>query len=81
MPTYDFVCTVCGNPFEATRSFAEGTDGVVCPDDGAESVRIFTPPIVLRSSGSGAPPAGLAPPPPSMGHGHSHAPGTAPHSH
>ena len=34
MPKYDFHCTSCGATFEAFRSFSQGTDGVVCPDDG-----------------------------------------------
>src|SRR4051812_16348047 len=35
MPKYDFHCTSCDVTFEAFRSFAQGTEGVVCPDDGA----------------------------------------------
>ena len=90
MPKYDFVCTSCGSIFEETRSFAQGTDGVVCPDDGAESMRLFSPPMDVfvyggKSSQAANPqppsPASTTPRGPSFGHGHSHAPGTGFHSH
>ena len=45
MPKYDFRCTSCETVFEAFRSFAQGTDGVVCPDDGAPATRLFSPPL------------------------------------
>ena len=44
MPTYDFRCTSCEAAFEAFRSFAQGTDDVVCPDDGAPATLLFSPP-------------------------------------
>ena len=75
MPTYHFACTHCGKAFEAFRGFAQGTDGVVCPDDGAEALHIFSPdanPFALgRRTGRDS----------TFDHGHPHAPGTPPHSH
>jgi putative FmdB family regulatory protein len=89
MPKYDFACTSCGTVFEQTRSFAQGTDDVVCPDDGAEAMRLFSPPMDVfvyggkTSQAMNPPPPSKAPPKtgPSFGHGHSHAPGTGFHSH
>lgn len=75
VPTYDFTCTSCGKTFEAFRSFSQGMDGVVCADDGAVAERVFSPSVNFimpgRRTQGGR----------SYGHGHSHAPGTGPHSH
>lgn len=82
MPTYDFRCTSCDAVFEAFRSFAQGTDDVVCPHDGGQATRLFSPPLDMivyggKSTGSPVvPPGGL---PGGGGHGHSHGPGG--HSH
>lgn len=84
MPKYDFVCTSCGTVFEAFRAFAQGTEGVVCPDDGAETVRLFSPPMDMYVHGGKSSQVDSGPLPTQRsrgGHGHSHAPGTAPHSH
>ena len=75
MPMFHFACRSCGQSFEAFRGFAEGTDGVVCPDDGAPALHIFSPevnPFALgKQTQEGT----------SFEHGHPHAPGTPPHSH
>lgn len=82
MPTYDFRCTSCDAVFEAFRSFAQGTEDVVCPEDGEQATRLFSPPLDMivyggKSSGSPVVPPGGAPG--AGGHGHSHGPGG--HSH
>jgi putative FmdB family regulatory protein len=75
MPTYHFACPSCGKTFEAFRGFAQGTDGVACPDDGAEALHIFSPAANPFASGGRPRRDSLD------GHGHVHAPGTPPHSH
>src|SRR5881227_1336790 len=45
MPKYDFRCSSCDAIFEAVRSFAQGTEDVVCPGDGAPATRLFSPPL------------------------------------
>jgi putative FmdB family regulatory protein len=84
MPKYDFRCSSCETVFEAFRSFAAGVEGVVCPDDGAPAVRLFSPPMEMivyggksSESVSSVRPPGPAPSGPP--HGHSHGPGG--HSH
>jgi putative FmdB family regulatory protein len=92
MPTYDFRCSRCDAVFEAVRSFAQGTDGVVCPEDGEPAVRLFSPPLDMLVYGgkSSTPVSQIRPPgdapsgPPHThddAHGHGHGHGTAPHSH
>ena len=85
MPTYDFRCTSCDATFEAFRSFAQGTEDVVCPEDGAPATRLFSPPLDMivyggKSSNpvSSVRPPGAAPSGPPHTHGgggHSHGPG------
>jgi len=91
MPTYDFRCTSCDALLEACRSFAQGTEDVVCPDDGAQATRLLSPPLEMIVYGgksstpvSGVRPRGPAPSGPSHGHshgpgGHTHGPGS--HTH
>jgi putative FmdB family regulatory protein len=92
MPTYDFRCSSCDTVFEAFRSFAQGTEGVVCPDDGEPAVRQFSPPLdmIVYGGKSSNPVSSIKPPGPAPsgpphshghghGHGHSHGPGG--HSH
>ena len=89
MPKYDFQCPHCEKVFEAFRSFSQGTDGVVCPDDGEIATRLFSPPMeMIVFGGKNTAPAVVPPggvprggPRGFGGHGHSHGPGTAPHSH
>lgn len=78
MPRYDFRCSSCGHEFELTRRFSESADTALCPVDGADSSRLFSPPTLMISRGSGAATAG--PPAPSApaggdSHGHTHGPG------
>jgi putative FmdB family regulatory protein len=75
MPMYHFACTHCGKSFEAFRGFAQGTDGVVCPDDGAEALHIFSPTVNPFGPGGRTPRGRLSE------HGHTHPPGTPPHAH
>ena len=85
MPTYDFRCTSCDATFEAFRSFAQGTEDIVCPEDGAPATRLFSPPLDMivyggKSSNpvSSVRPPGAAPSGPPHTHGgggHSHGPG------
>jgi len=85
MPTYDFRCTSCEAVFEAFRSFAQGTDDVVCPDDGAPATRLFSPPLdmIVYGGKSSTPVSGVRPPGPAPsgpphshgGGGHTHGPG------
>ena len=85
MPTYDFRCTSCDATFEAFRSFAQGTEDVVCSEDGAPATRLFSPPLDMivyggKSSNpvSSVRPPGAAPsgtPHTHGGGGHSHGPG------
>jgi putative FmdB family regulatory protein len=87
MPKYDFQSTSCEAVFEAFRGFAQGTDGVVCPDDGEPATRLFSPPMdmIVYGSKNSNPTAQVRPPGPraprggGFGHGHSHGPGG--HSH
>ena len=75
MPTYHFACTSCGRAFEAFRGFAQGTDGVVCPDDGADAIQIFSPAANPFALGRRTQPGST------FDHGHFHPPGTERHSH
>ena len=83
MPKYDFRCTSCDTVFEVVRGFAQGTDGVVCPDDGEPAVRLFSPPMdmIVYGGKSSNPVSSVRPPgsTPSFGGGHTHGPGG--HSH
>jgi putative FmdB family regulatory protein len=80
MPKYDFRCTSCDTTFEAFRSFAQGTDGVVCPTDGAPATRMFSPPLdmIVYGGKSSEPVSSIKrPTAPASGpaHGHTHGPG------
>ena len=47
MPKYDFRCDDCGAHFELTRSFSQSSEPAVCPRDGADATRLFSPPMDL----------------------------------
>jgi putative FmdB family regulatory protein len=47
VPKYDFRCDDCGHRFELTRSFSRSSEPAACPRDGAEAVRLFSPPLDL----------------------------------
>ena len=44
---YDFRCDDCGAHFELTRSFSQSSEPAVCPRDGADAARLFSPPMDL----------------------------------
>jgi putative FmdB family regulatory protein len=80
MPKYDFRCPKCENVFEAFRGFAQGTDGVTCPDDGELATRLFSPPLdmIVYGGKSSEPVSSIRPPGPGRTgppHGHTHGPG------
>ena len=82
MPKYDFQCTSCQAVFEQFRSFSQGAEGVVCPDDGEPATRLFSPPMdmIVYGSKNSNPTPRVRPPGPTAGgsfggHGHSHGPG------
>jgi putative FmdB family regulatory protein len=80
MPKYDFRCPKCDNVFEAFRGFAQGTDGVTCPDDGELATRLFSPPMdmIVYGGKSSEPVSSIRPPRPGPSgppHGHTHGPG------
>jgi putative FmdB family regulatory protein len=75
MSMYHFACPSCGKSFEAFRGFAQGTDDVVCPDDGAEAIHIFSPAANPFALGKRTRPGGT------FDHGYVHPPGTPPHDH
>jgi len=84
MPTYDFRCTSCEAVFEAARSFAQGTDDVVCPEDGEAATRLFSPPMdmIVYGGKNSSPTTQMRPPgPPAAGGGHGHSHGPGGHSH
>jgi putative FmdB family regulatory protein len=84
MPKYDFRCSSCDTVFEAFRSFSQGTEGVVCPDDGAPATRQLSLPMdmIVFGSKNSNPVSSIKPPGPAPSgppHGHYHGPGG--HSH
>jgi putative FmdB family regulatory protein len=83
MPTYDFQCTSCEAVFETFRSFAQGTDDVVCPEDGEPATRLFSPPMdmIVYGSKNSSPTTQVRPPGPPAGGGHGHSHGPGGHSH
>ena len=43
MPTYEFVCTACGNRFEVTCSMSERDAAAACPQCSSKDVeQVFT---------------------------------------
>lgn len=56
MPTYDYVCQDCGQPFEVRSSIADYSKGLKprCPHCGSErAIRAFTRVQMLTSRGGG----------------------------
>jgi len=52
MPTYEFVCTTCGNHFDKVLHFNDPLSEVSCPSGHQHTRRIFTPPsIIFKGSG------------------------------
>jgi len=52
MPTYQYICNVCGRSFEKQLHFTDDVDHVTCPNGHQQTRRIFTAPsIVFKGSG------------------------------
>lgn len=84
MPLYDYHCDRCGLDFEVSRSLKDSDVPADCPMCNVQARRIFTPPMMTFTRGAAR--ESTPGPAPSSGarwshHGHSHGPGTRPHSH
>lgn len=77
MPIYPFRCDACAVEFEVTRKAAAASDPAACPACGGTTRRIFT--AVGRSGASSK--GGEAASGGWSHGGHSHAAGSAGHSH
>jgi hypothetical protein len=78
---YPFRCTACGLDFVVSRPASAAGGDAFCPADGARAERVFTVPAMNMNRPAPATPRST---PPSRGFshsGHSHGPGTGPHSH
>ncbi|MFN2150061.1 MAG: FmdB family zinc ribbon protein [Anaerolineales bacterium] len=52
MPTYKYICNICGRSFEKQLHFTDDVDHVSCPNGHQQTRRIFTAPsIVITGSG------------------------------
>lgn len=52
MPTYNYVCKVCGKKFEQFVPFSQDPEAVICPNGHLEVRRLFSAPaIVFKGSG------------------------------
>ncbi|MCX7618665.1 zinc ribbon domain-containing protein [Tepidiforma sp.] len=85
MPLYDYRCDRCGLEFEVSRSIKDSDIPADCPMCSVPAKRLFTPPMMTFTRGAARESLGT-PAPPAGGsrwshHGHSHGPGTRPHSH
>ena len=85
MPLYDYHCTECELTFEVSRSFADADVPAHCPMCDEPAKRQLSVPMATFTRGAAAAGALDRSSAPERrwggGHGHSHAPGTAPHSH
>ncbi len=85
MPLYDYRCERCGLDFEVSRSIKDSGIPADCPVCFEPARRVFTPPMMTFTRGAAR--ESLQSPAPRSGgarwshHGHSHGPGTRPHSH
>ncbi|GIW13465.1 MAG: hypothetical protein KatS3mg062_0904 [Tepidiforma sp.] len=85
MPLYDYHCERCGLDFEVSRSIKDSDIPADCPMCSVPATRVFTPPMMTFTRGAAR--ESLGNPAPRGGgsrwshHGHSHGPGTRPHSH
>lgn len=78
MPIYPFQCQACGAEFEVTRKASAAADPAPCPACGGATRRIFTAIGRSGASAKGGEGGGGA----TWSHGgHSHAAGSAAHSH
>lgn len=84
MPLYDYHCNRCGLDFEVSRSIRDSDVPADCPMCNTAAQRVFTPPMMTFTRGA-AHESLHSPPTPSTSrwshHGHSHGPGTKPHTH
>lgn len=85
MPLYDYACAACELTFEVSRSFADADVPADCPMCDKPAKRQLSVPMATFTRGAAADNARSRPGASEKrwagGHGHSHAPGTAPHSH
>jgi putative FmdB family regulatory protein len=88
MPRYEFHCTGCAAGFTISRPIDARDDPAACPACGGAAERMLSLPTLAQHAARNADgslaarPATAAPKRSSwFGHGHSHGPGTAPHSH
>jgi len=52
MPTYEYICTICGTNFEKQMHFGDDTTHVTCPNGHRQVRRRFSKPgIVFKGSG------------------------------
>ena len=79
MPLYDYRCPKCGLEFEVSRPLSRATEPALCPQDEAESVRLFTMPMTFVRGNPGDTPRPAPDVGHDHGHGHSHGPGS--HTH
>jgi putative FmdB family regulatory protein len=76
---YAFRCPACALEFDVSRPVSEAGKAAACPVDGASAERIFTMP---NTNFNRPPAADAASSGGGYSHsGHSHGPGTRPHSH
>ena len=84
MPRYGFQCKDCQVEFEVSRSMSQAGEPAKCPHCQQDADRIFFMPMTQRKAtldDSINDLSGLARAGAFAGHGHSHAPGAAPHTH
>ncbi len=84
MPLYDYNCPTCELTFEVSRSFADANLAALCPLCSKAAVRQVTLPMTTFTRGAAAAKVSGTPTPRSSNWyhgGHSHGPGSAPHSH
>jgi putative FmdB family regulatory protein len=85
MPLYDYHCEPCSLDFEVSRSIKDADIPPFCPMCGLTARRVFTAPMMTFTRGAAR--ENLSNPAPGGGssrwshHGHSHGPGSRPHSH
>jgi putative FmdB family regulatory protein len=47
MPTYNYVCELCGARFEKNVRFSDNPNQAECPNGHAQTRRVFTAPAVV----------------------------------
>jgi putative FmdB family regulatory protein len=76
---YTFRCPTCALEFDVSRPVSEAGKSAACPVDGSTSERVFTMPNTNFNRPKPAYPASSGG---GYSHsGHSHGPGTRPHTH